>query len=215
MSSMSASEAVDWAAQVGVLPAGSNAVLLELDGGPSPAAVAQRLRSSLSGVAEAVPGHDTLLLQWYSGRLGEIELRSALAIAAQSALETQEFAVIEIPLVYDGEDLAAVAEATGQSVAEVIELHSSVEYEAAFCGFAPGFAYLTGLPPQLRLARRSNPRTRVPRGSVAIAGEYSGVYPGVSPGGWHLLGTTRLRLFDPSSDVPALITPGAKVRFVK
>ena len=212
---MNSSEAIEWVERIVVLPAGSNAVLLELDGGPSPAAIAHQLRSSLNGLVEAVPGHATLLLQWLAGRLGEVELRSALARAARNALETHEFDAIEIQIVYDGEDLAAVAEATGHSVAEVIDLHSSAEYEAAFCGFAPGFAYLVGLPPELHLPRRSNPRTRVPRGSVAIAGEYSGVYPGVSPGGWHLLGTTRLSLFDPSSDAPALITPGAKVRFVK
>ena len=215
MPAMSSSEALEWVQRVVVLPAGSNAVLLELGGGPSPAALAHQLRSSLNGLVEAVPGHDTLLLQWQAGRLGEAELRSVLATAAKGAVEQQGVDAIEIQIVYDGEDLAAVAKATGHSVAEVIDLHSSAEYEAAFCGFAPGFAYLVGLPPELHLPRRSNPRTRVPRGSVAIAGEYSGVYPGVSPGGWHLLGTTRLRLFDPSSDAPALINPGAKVRFVK
>jgi len=99
-------------------------------------------------------------------------------------------------------------------VAEVVDLHTSATYRCAFCGFAPGFGYLTGLDPSLHLARRATPRSRVPSGSVAIAAGYSAVYPTASPGGWHLLGRTHVELWRSDRDVPALITPGAFVRFV-
>ena len=92
--------------------------------------------------------------------------------------------------------------------------HSDATYRAAFCGFAPGFAYLTGLDPALQLPRRATPRTRVPAGSVAIAAGYSAVYPTTSPGGWHLVGHTDAVLFDADRDPPALIAPGTTVHFV-
>jgi KipI family sensor histidine kinase inhibitor len=106
-----------------------------------------------------------------------------------------------------------VAVRTGRSEDEVVALHSSAEYRVGFCGFMPGFGYLLGLPPELQLPRRSTPRTRVPAGSVAMAAEFSAVYPSASPGGWHLLGTTDLMLWDESRHVPALLVPGTRVRF--
>lgn len=114
---------------------------------------------------------------------------------------------------FDGPDLAPVADASGLSVADVIARHTGAVYRAEFCGFAPGFAYLSGLDPALHLPRRSSPRPRVPRGAVAIAGPYTAVYPTASPGGWQLLGTTEFPLFDPLSDRPAQIVPGDLVRF--
>lgn len=120
---------------------------------------------------------------------------------------------IEIPTIYDGPDLAFVADATGCSVDEVIALHAGVVYHAAFAGFAPGYVYCTGLDPRLRLPRRATPRTRVPAGSVAIADLYTAVYPQASPGGWHLLGTTHLELFDITRSEPSLIRPGDRVHF--
>jgi KipI family sensor histidine kinase inhibitor len=120
---------------------------------------------------------------------------------------------VSIPVRYDGDDLAEVAALTGLDPGEVVELHASAEYQVAFCGFAPGFGYLRGLPAPLHLPRRATPRTRVPTGSVAIAAEYSAVYPGASPGGWHLLGSTEVRLFDVGADPPALLRPGTCVRF--
>jgi KipI family sensor histidine kinase inhibitor len=122
--------------------------------------------------------------------------------------------VVEIPARYDGPDLADVAAAAGVSAGEVVRRHSAVTYEASFTGFAPGFAYLTGLDPALRMTRRSSPRPRVPAGSVAIADAYSAVYPRASPGGWHLLGSTDVVIFDASRDPAALIAPGTRVRFV-
>jgi len=122
--------------------------------------------------------------------------------------------LVEIPVVYDGSDLAEVADATGLSVSQVVDIHSSTVYSAAFLGFTPGWAYLVGLPPSLHLPRRTTPRTAVTAGSVAIANEFTGVYPTVSPGGWHLLGHTDVQMFDVGRDKPALVLAGDRVRFV-
>lgn len=120
----------------------------------------------------------------------------------------------DIDVEYDGEDLAMVADAAACSIEEVIALHSAPTYCVAFCGFSPGFGYLSGLHPRLHLPRRPSPRTVVPPGSVAIAGEYSAVYPSASPGGWNLLGRTSRSLWDLDRDDPALLQPGDTVRFV-
>jgi len=122
---------------------------------------------------------------------------------------------VEIAVRYDGADLADIATACSLSIDEVISLHSGADYRVAFCGFAPGFAYLIGLPKALHTARRESPRAQVPAGSVAIAAGYSAVYPRVSPGGWHLLGTTTATMWDGTRDVPALLQPGQCVRFVR
>jgi biotin-dependent carboxylase-like uncharacterized protein len=113
-----------------------------------------------------------------------------------------------------GPDLEAVAAACGLSAADVIRLHSEPTYQAFMLGFSPGWPYLGLLSPRLRLPRRASPRARVPAGSVAIADLFTGVYPQETPGGWHLLGRTRVRLFDPDRDPPFLIGPGDRVRFV-
>jgi KipI family sensor histidine kinase inhibitor len=122
---------------------------------------------------------------------------------------------VVLPTVYDGEDLALVAGYWGVSRREVVDRHLSTEFRVAFCGFAPGFGYLTGLPEELAVPRLATPRTRVPAGSVALAGPYAGVYPGASPGGWLLIGRTDAVLFDPGADPPALLAPGTVVRFVE
>ncbi|MDR7321864.1 5-oxoprolinase subunit B family protein [Catenuloplanes niger] len=116
---------------------------------------------------------------------------------------------------YDGEDLDDVARLWGTDRAGVIAIHTGTEFRVAFCGFAPGFAYLTGLGPRHHVPRRASPRTRVPAGTVALAGPYSGVYPTASPGGWQLIGRTRETLFDLENDPPALLTPGTIVRFAE
>lgn len=120
---------------------------------------------------------------------------------------------IDIPVRYDALDLAEVAAAWQVSESEVAAIHSAQEYRVAFCGFAPGFAYLVGLPEAYHLPRRPTPRVSVPPGSVAVAGPYTGVYPRSSPGGWHLIGTTDADLWNLARDEPALLVPGSTVRF--
>uniref|UniRef100_UPI000A5A3B41 5-oxoprolinase subunit B family protein n=1 Tax=Cellulosimicrobium cellulans TaxID=1710 RepID=UPI000A5A3B41 len=120
---------------------------------------------------------------------------------------------LEIPVVYDGADIADVAAWAGVSPEEVVARHTDRVYEAAFGGFAPGFTYLVGVDPVIAAPRLPTPRTHVPAGAVALAGELTAVYPAPSPGGWRLLGTTTRRMFDVDRDPPALVAPGARVRF--
>ena len=140
---------------------------------------------------------------------------SATAILASLNRHTGDRApgsssVIEIPVLYDGEDLAELEKTVGPSV---VDLHTGTEYQVQFIGFMPGFPYLAGLPQELRgIPRRASPRTRVPAGSVAIAEEYCGIYPAESPGGWWLLGRTPLSICDPTTDY-FLLKPGDRVRF--
>jgi KipI family sensor histidine kinase inhibitor len=122
--------------------------------------------------------------------------------------------VVEVPVHYDGPDLAQVAQLTGLDEAEVVRRHTGGDYRSGFCGFAPGFAYLTGLDPALHVPRRDDPRTRVPAGSVALADEFTAVYPRDSPGGWQLVGHSDIVLWDVERDPPALLAPGTPVRFV-
>jgi KipI family sensor histidine kinase inhibitor len=117
---------------------------------------------------------------------------------------------IELSAVYDGPDLEVVAKQTKLAVEEIVRLHRRATYVVEMMGFAPGFAYMSGLDPRLRLPRKSTPRTRVPAGSIGIAGKYTGVYPFDSPGGWHLLGRVKERMFDGQP----LLRLGDRVRFV-
>lgn len=123
-------------------------------------------------------------------------------------------ALVTLQVLYDGADLATLAKALNLSTVALIQRHTEPTYEVGFCGFAPGFAYLTGLDPVLQLPRKASPRPQVPAGSVAIADAYTAVYPQASPGGWHLLGRTSANLFDLGRADPALLQPGTQVRFV-
>lgn len=197
-----------------VLSCGPTATLLEVGSTEEASVLAGHLRrATVSGLIEIVPAARTVL----------VECADEAVVAAVSRLVPgldlrndpgDDGVLVEVPTVYDGPDLASVAARTGLSVAEVTQLHSGGEYRAAFCGFAPGFAYLTGLPAVLQLPRRSDPRAKVPPGSVAIAAEFTGVYPTASPGGWHLLGRTDTAMWDPERARPAHIAPGDQVRFV-
>ncbi|MBV6440847.1 MAG: 5-oxoprolinase subunit PxpB [Haliscomenobacteraceae bacterium CHB4] len=133
----------------------------------------------------------------------------------QSAIPNPQSPIIEIPMQYDGPDLAGVAGKLQLSENEVVRLHSGTVYTVFMIGFLPGFPYLGPLPEALRLPRRDTPRLRVPAGSVAIAGDQTGIYPQASPGGWHLIGHTDSRLFDPKERPPARLQPGMRVRFVE
>jgi KipI family sensor histidine kinase inhibitor len=195
--------------------AGERAVVLDCGARAAGVASGARELADRLGVrlVDVVPGAETVLVV----AANPVHLQCFLDAVPQldpvgPSAETGE--VVEIPARYDGPDLADVAAAAGLSVAEVIARHSAVTYEAAFTGFAPGFAYLSGLDPALRMPRRSSPRPRVAPGSVAIADTYTAVYPRPSPGGWHLLGTTDVTLFDAARAAPALIAPGSRVRFV-
>ncbi|MEW2377080.1 allophanate hydrolase subunit 1 [Micromonospora sp. NPDC047812] len=122
--------------------------------------------------------------------------------------------LVEVPVTYDGEDLPLVASQWGVDVPTVVDRLRRTRFRVAFCGFAPGFAYLTGLPAELAVPRLPTPRPRVPAGSVALAGPYAGIYPAASPGGWLLVGRTAMALFDVHADPPARLTPGTRVRLV-
>ena len=193
---------------------GPHAVLIEaLAADPADWAAGLR-RMALAGVAEVVPAADTVLVVCSDGHaLAQVRERLA-GVRAVDPARTISRAPIDVEVRYDGEDLESVATAVGLDVDEVVALHSAAEYVVAFCGFAPGFGYLRGLDPRLHLPRRATPRTRVPAGSVAIAAEYTAVYPRPSPGGWHLLGSTDRVMFDPDRSPPALLEPGVHVRFV-
>ena len=198
---------------------GERAAILDCEDPPAAVASAVRDLAVAFGIRliDVVPGATTVLvIADDPARLAALlarlpELASPLAGSAVGAsAET-----IDIPVRYDGPDLAEVAAATGLSIHEVVSLHSGATYQAAFSGFAPGFAYLTGLHPRLVLPRRSTPRPSVRPGSLAIADIYTAVYPRQSPGGWHLIGTTDADLFDPNRNPPALVAPGSYVRFVR
>lgn len=195
-----------------VLRYGTDALLLELDNPhlvPSLLAAA----SELNEVSEAVPGACTLLVRARAGT-DRTRLAATLATLEPAAPTPGRADAVELPVRYDGADLADVAELTGLDPNTVVELHSGTSYTVRFCGFSPGFGYLDGLDERLHVPRRDEPRTAVPAGSVAIAGEFTGVYPRASPGGWRLLGHTDAPLWDSDRTPPALLTPGVTVRFV-
>ncbi|WP_191680548.1 allophanate hydrolase subunit 1 [Janibacter melonis] len=142
------------------------------------------------------------------------QIRAAATRADRSG-PAQTAGDVEIPVRYDGPDLAEVAERTGLSPAEVVAAHTGTPWRVGFGGFAPGFAYLVGGDPRLEVSRRSEPRTKVPVGAVGLAGEFSGIYPRESPGGWQLIGSTDVVLWDADRDPPALLAPGTTVRFTE
>ena len=166
-------------------------------------------------VDEIVPAAATVLVT-VASPADRAAIREALTSLRPARTDhAAEVAAVELPVLYDGEDLEDVAEATGMSVAEVVARHAAPTYRCAFCGFAPGFGYLTGLDPSLHLPRRATPRIRIPAGAVAIAAGYSAVYPSASPGGWHLIGHTDAPMWRTDRDPPALVVPGAEVHFVE
>lgn len=197
-------------------PCGPHAILVQLADLAAVLALAATLRErptpELADVVDVVPGAETVLVTIAGTDLAR--LRSALlrldpVLPATAGIAPE----IEIPVHYDGPDLAEVAALAGLTVAEIITAHTTIPWRAGFGGFAPGFAYLVDGDERLRLPRRSSPRTRVPAGSVALGGGYCAVYPRSSPGGWHLIGHTDLAVWDTDRDPAALIVPGAAVRF--
>lgn len=203
-----------------LLPYGERALLVEVAGNRQALALAADLGTRLAGAADLVPGYRSVLVLAASADaldgLRAHVLRAARAVEATggSADVPRGGAPVELPVRYDGPDLAPLAAEVRLSADELVARHAAGRYTVAFCGFAPGFAYLTGLDRRLRAPRLREPRTAVPAGSVGIAGEFTGVYPRPSPGGWRLLGTTDAPLWDSARPQPALLPPGTAVRFV-
>ncbi len=194
---------------------GDTALLLEFAGPDEVrAAYAEALRRREAGelvCADLVPAARTLLVDGLPDP--DPQVLGALEEWPTEIEATDEGDVVELPVTYDGPDLDAVAEHCGLTVDEVVRRHRETEFVVAFCGFAPGFAYLTGLPEELHVPRLEDPRSTVPTGSVGLAGPFTGVYPRSSPGGWQLIATTTARLWDVERDPPALLAPGTRVRF--
>lgn len=204
-----------------ILPFGEGAVLVELEQRIDPLVAARAAAIADAweerGHGEAVPTYSAALLRWDPLALDPSEAARIAAgvvasVAAAPSLETGR--TVEVPTRYDGPDLEEVARSSGLSVPELIEAHSGRDHLAHFLGFMPGFAYCAGIDPRIVAPRLRSPRPRVPRGSVAVADGQTAVYPAASPGGWRLLGTTDLVVFDPDREEPALIRPGDRVRFL-
>lgn len=209
---------VDGAAQaVRVRPCGPTALLIEVADAATALALATWVRAQRVPATEVVPAACTVLLDGF--------VDAAAAASATALLRGWEpilgdapagsGPVVEVPVVYDGPDLDDVAAWWGVEPAEVVTRHTGLELVSVFCGFAPGFAYLSGLPREWAVPRLDSPRPRVPVGSVALADTWCGVYPTASPGGWRLLGRTDVSLWDVHRDPPALLAPGTRVRFVE
>jgi KipI family sensor histidine kinase inhibitor len=198
------------------LPAGPAALLVEVDGPDQVRALqAEIARQRAAGWApsllDVVPAAGTILLDG-------IEDPAAVAGDIRSwtipPADPGRSEVAEIRCRYDGPDLAAVAEHWRVSVAEAVRIHTMIEHEVAFCGFAPGFPYITGIGREREVPRRDNPRTSVPAGSVALGGLYTGIYPRASPGGWQVIGHTDAVMWDLHRDPAALLVAGDRVRFI-
>ena len=197
------------------LPVTHNALLVELaDLDQTLALLASLQRHPPHGVEELVPAARTILVEYRASATRAETLVQDIAARSLTQGAERSDTLIEIPVHYNGEDLAEVAQILGITADEVVQRHTGSEYTVAFTGFAPGFAYLSGGHPSLNVPRRSTPRTRLPAGSVGLAGTFSGVYPQASPGGWQIIGTTPVAMWDITRAQPALLQPGYRVRFV-
>jgi len=203
---------------VRILPSGTCGLLLECqDLDEVLGLYAGLLAETPDGVVDVVPAARTVLLVLDPAATTLDRVRAAVEGRGSAALErTRGDArdVLEIPVVYDGADLDDVADLLGCARDEVIARHTGELWTVAFCGFVPGFGYLTADDGDWQIPRRSSPRTKVPAGSVGLAGEFTGVYPRESPGGWQLIGRTDLPAFDLDRDPPAVLSPDTRVRFV-
>ncbi len=174
--------------------------------------------AKLPGVTAVAATFRSLSVNYDSLITTGAELEQAVAALMKARASTSRIRRLwEIPACYDPElapDIADVARSAGLSPAEVATLHAGTQYHVYMIGFVPGYPYMGDLPAPLRLPRRTDPRTRVPPGSVAIATSMTAVYPYESPGGWHLIGTSPVRFFDPASPRGALLSPGDAVKFL-
>lgn len=199
---------------------GDQALLLEFESTAEVLAWADAVREAdLLGVLDVVPASRTVLIK-LAGPRYQAPTRQRLAKLQVAADEVPTLtatagqrADVELDVVYDGEDLDEVARLTGLTPDQVVEAHTGTPWRVGFGGFAPGFAYLIGGDSRLAVPRHADPRTKVPAGSVGLAGEFSAVYPRESPGGWQLIGRTSAELWDVDGDPPALLVPGMWVQF--
>ncbi|MBY3989764.1 5-oxoprolinase subunit PxpB [Rhodococcus fascians] len=195
-----------------LLPAGENALLIEFADLPETMSYHRSMvRDRPDAVVDLVPAARTVLVIFDGVPAPILEWVAALEPAVDDPTAASE--AVTIPVTYDGADLDDVARLTGLSVAEVVAAHTEQTWTVAFGGFAPGFGYLVGTDTRLHVPRRDSPRTSVPAGAVGLAGEFSGIYPRSSPGGWQLIGRSHVTLWDSERTPPALLTPGTTVRF--
>lgn len=193
------------------LPVGPLALLVEVEDAAAARSLAAWVRAQRMDVTEVVPAARTVLLD---GVTDVDAAREALAGWETERPTPPDGGLVEIPVRYDGPDLGFVAEHWGVSEDDVVSAHGGIEFVSSFCGFAPGFSYLAGLPDEWTVPRLDSPRPCVPVGSVALAGSWCGIYPTESPGGWRILGQTDVVLWDADRPEPALLPPGTRVRFV-
>lgn len=191
---------------------GHDALLVDVDDASSALALYRLARDRGVRARDIVPAARTVL---FAGVDDPVALAAWLDGWSPATVTHDERPRVEVPARYDGPDLEDVARRWDMTVAEAVATHTGLDFVVAFCGFAPGFAYCTGLPAALAVPRHRDPRPRVPAGAVGLAGEYTGVYPTASPGGWRLVAHTDLVLWDPDREEPATLTPGTRVRFVE
>jgi KipI family sensor histidine kinase inhibitor len=197
-----------------VLAYGQEAVLAELDSLAEVLGLTADLELTPPiGVIDVVPAARSVMV-WFDVKLTNSEIMQRdLMARGTTSLALPQGREIEVPLVYDGEDLAFVAESTGLTEGQVVARHQQPTYVVAFIGMAPGFYFLAGGDASLWVPRRPSPRTLVPRGGVGLAGEFTGIYPRNGPGGWQLIGTTPADLWDIDRYPAARLAPGTRVRF--
>lgn len=197
-----------------VLSCADSGLLVELDDLDAVQALHAALADAPpAGVIDLVPAARTLLLQLDPRCADPAEVERAVRATPPAEGRLADEGLLRVPVVYDGADLAEVARLTGISEREVVREHTGFEWTVAFGGFAPGFGYLSGGSSRLEVPRRTESRTKVPTGSVGLAGTFSGVYPRESPGGWQLIGRTELEIWRVDREPPALLRPGVRVRF--
>ena len=165
-------------------------------------------------VRQAIAGYASVTVHFDPDQISHDALSAAIRrLATKRPPMAEPGRLHRIPVVYDGPDLEAVSAVLGLDVAKIVEIHTRPIYRVFLLGFVPGWGYLGPLPEELELPRRQVPRTKVPAGSVAIPGRQTGIYPLATPGGWHLLGSTSVKLFLPDSDPPCLFRAGDRVKF--
>jgi KipI family sensor histidine kinase inhibitor len=199
-----------------LLPMGDRAVLAEVDSLEAAIALHDRLEGTRpAGVLDLVPAARTVLVRVDPVRMPLAAAKSWIVevVRDAAAARTASPAVVELDVEYDGADLSETAALIGITADELVRRHTAAEWTVAFTGFAPGFGYLVSPQWRFDVPRLESPRTRVPRGAVGLAGEFTGAYPRETPGGWRLIGRTSAALFDPDAASPALLAPGARVRF--